>query len=150
SPNDLKDVEFWVRTADRVRRNYSGLTGDPFRRAVVRELLAWQASDLLDETARRIAEMGIRSLTDVREASAEIVSTSAEVGRWKKELERFLHARVYKHHLVLRMTANGDRVLRALFAEYRKTPALLPERHLRRWTGAEEVIGPPLTPPLPG
>jgi dGTPase len=150
TPDDLKDVEFWVRVADRVRRQSGILTGDPFRRAVIRELLAWQVNDLLDETARRIAAMRIRTRKDVRTASDPIVATSAEVGRWKGELERFLQTRVYKHHRVLRMTANGDRVLRAIFAEYRKTPSLLPERHLRRWDGANGVIGPPLSPPLPG
>jgi dGTPase len=50
---------------------------------------------------------------------------------------------VYKHHRVLRMTANGKRILQALFAEYVKSPELLPEKHLRRWTGADALIGPP-------
>ena len=58
-------------------------------------------------------------------------------------LERFLRERVYRHHRVLRMTANGKRVLQALYAEYVRTPELLPEKHLRRWTGAESLIGPP-------
>ena len=33
--------------------------------------------------------------------------------------------------------------LEALFAEYVRYPQLLPEKHLRRWTGASSVIGPP-------
>jgi dGTPase len=148
--DDLKDVEFWVRAADRVRRAHGGLAGDAYRRAVVRELLAWQVNDLLDETVRRITSMGIRTLADVRATTEPILGTSEQVGRWKQELERFLHDRVYKHHKVLRMTASGDRVLRQIFAEYRKAPALLPERHLRRWTGVDRIIGPPLVPPLPG
>ncbi|HEY2786140.1 MAG TPA: deoxyguanosinetriphosphate triphosphohydrolase [Fimbriiglobus sp.] len=148
--DDLKDVEFWVRAADRVRRTHGGLSGDAFRRAVVRELLAWQVNDLLEETARRLTGLGIGTLADVRSATELIVGMSEPVGKWKLELERFLHGRVYQHHKVLRMTANGDRVLRAIFVEYRKAPALLPERHLRRWTGANDVIGPPLKPPLPG
>jgi dGTPase len=150
TPNDLKDVEFWVRTADRVRRQYGQIPDDAFRRAVVRELLAWQANDLLDETARRIPGMGVRNLADVRTAPEPIVSTSVDVGRWKGELEQFLHARVYTHPDVLRMTANGDRVLRDLFAEYRQNPSQLPERHLRRWAGAAGVVGPPADPPLTG
>jgi dGTPase len=48
------------------------------------------------------------------------------------------------------MTANGKRILRALFHEYVKSPELLPERHLRRWAGADAVAGPPAGPPLPG
>ena len=61
----------------------------------------------------------------------------------KRTLERFLHERVYKHHRVLKMTANGKGVLQALFAEYVRSPQLLPEKHLRRWTGAVGIIGPP-------
>ena len=57
--------------------------------------------------------------------------------RLKAGLERFLHERVYRHHRVLRMTANGKRILQALFAEYVAHPELLPEKHLRRWTGAD-------------
>src|SRR5262249_60277848 len=41
------------------------------------------------------------------------------------------------------MTANGKRILQAGFAEYVKSPELLPEKHLRRWTGAEALVGPP-------
>ena len=61
----------------------------------------------------------------------------------KAELERFLRERVYRHHRVLRMTANGKRILQALFAEYVESPELLPERHLRRWAGSDRVVGPP-------
>ena len=61
----------------------------------------------------------------------------------KAALERFLRERVYAHHQVLRMTANGKQVLQAIFAEYVRNPALLPEKHLRRWTGAGTLIGPP-------
>jgi dGTPase len=61
----------------------------------------------------------------------------------KKALERFLHERVYTHERVLRMTADGKNILRSLFAEYVTRPQLLPEKHLRRWTGAGAIIGPP-------
>jgi dGTPase len=40
------------------------------------------------------------------------------------------------------MTANGKRILEALFAEYVRSPELLPEKHLRRWTGADTRVGP--------
>jgi dGTPase len=48
------------------------------------------------------------------------------------------------------MTANGKRILRALFEEYVRSPELLPERHLRRWAGAEAVAGPSAAPFQPG
>ena len=120
-----------------------GLSGHPLRVAVVRELLAWQVTDLLDETARRLAAANVRSVEDVRSAKGPLVGFTPEVAAMKAELERFLRGRVYTHHRVLRMTANGKRILQALYGEYVRSPELLPEKHLRRWTGADALIGPP-------
>ena len=100
-------------------------------------------TDLLEETARRLAAANVRSVADVRSASDALVGFTPEMARLKAGLERFLRERVYRHHRVLRMTANGKRILTALFAEYTRSPELLPEKHLRRWTGADAVIGPP-------
>jgi len=141
--DELTGLAFWDRAAERVRRHTPGLSGHPFRTAVVRELLAWQVTDLIDETARRLEAAAVRSVDDVRAAAGPLVGFSPEVAGLKAGLERFLRERVYKHHRVLRMTANGKRVLQALFAEYVRSPELLPEKHLRRWTGADAVIGPP-------
>jgi dGTPase len=148
--DDLKEVEFWQETVDRVRAAHPTLSGHPLRTAVGRELLARQVTDLLEETARRLDEHHVRSLADVRGACRPLVANSPAVERMKTDLERFLRERVYRHHRVLRMTANGKRILRALFDEYVKAPELLPERHLRRWAGADAVAGPPAGPPLPG
>jgi dGTPase len=141
--DELSRVEFWARGADRVNGHTPGLSGGPLRVAVVRELLAWQVADLLDETTNRLAAANIRTVADVRAARGPLVGFTSEVRGLKAGLERFLHERVYKHHRVLRMTANGKRILQALFAEYARSPELLPEKHLRRWTGADGVIGPP-------
>ncbi|HET6572894.1 MAG TPA: deoxyguanosinetriphosphate triphosphohydrolase [Fimbriiglobus sp.] len=148
--DDLREVEFWDRTASRVREAHPGLAGNPFRTAVVRELLAWQATDLLDETARRLQEYRVRSVEDVRAATVALVGPGEAVGRMKRALEQFLQERVYRHHRVLRMTANGKRILQALFAEYVQSPELLPEQHLRRWAGSDGMVGPPGGRPLPG
>lgn len=139
--HDLAGVEFWDRAGERVHAHTPGLSGNPFRTAVVRELLAWQVTDLLDETARRLES--VRSVDEVRATVAPLVGFTPEMARLKAGLERFLRERVYQHHRVLRMTANGKRILAALFTEYARSPELLPEKHLRRWTGADAVIGPP-------
>jgi dGTPase len=140
---ELSRVDFWSRATERVRAHTPGLSDGPLRVAVVRELLAWQVTDLLEETANRLATCNVRSVEGVRSASGPLVGFTPEVRSLKAGLERFLHTRVYKHHRVLRMTANGKRILEALFAEYVRSPQLLPEKHLRRWTGSEAVVGPP-------
>ena len=148
--SDLADVGFWQEAAAVVRAEYPGVEGHAFRTAVGRELLALQVLDVLAETERRLADARIRDIGDVRRADTPLVCCSARVRPMKRELEEFLRDRVYRHHRVLRMTANGKRILRALFAEYVTSPELLPERHLRRWAGAGRVAGPPGGKPLPG
>jgi dGTPase len=143
--DDLRDVGLWQRAAAVVRRDHPGLTAEPFRTAVVRQLLADLVTELLAETARRLADTGVRSVADVRAATAPLVGFGPETAPLKGELEQFLRDRVYRHHRVLRMTANGKRVLKALFAEYVAAPELLPERHLSRWAGAARAAA-----PLPG
>ncbi len=140
---ELRRIEFWARAAERVKSHTPGLSEGPLRVAVVRELLAWQVTDLLEETANRLANANIVSVQDVRAAKEPLVGLTPEVRAMKADLERFLRERVYKHHRVLRMTANGKRILQSLFAEYVRSPELLPEKHLRRWTGADSLIGPP-------
>ena len=54
---------------------------------------------------------------------------------YKRQLERFLHARVYRHWRVMRMKHKGGRILRALFAEFVNSPELLPDRFARRREG---------------
>jgi dGTPase len=140
---ELRQVEFWERAAERVSLHTPGLGGNSLRTAIVRELLAWQVTDMLEETSRRLAAANVRLVDDVRNAKDVLVGFSPEVRKLKAGLERFLRARVYCHHRVLRMTANGKRILQALFEEYVKSPQLLPEKHLRRWTGADTIAGPP-------
>ncbi|MCZ2342140.1 MAG: deoxyguanosinetriphosphate triphosphohydrolase [Bacteroidales bacterium] len=150
SLDELNEVELWATTADRVRHRHPGLSGHAFRTAVVRELLARQVTDLIEDTVRRWDQFPIRNGDDVRLATEPLVGLSSELENQKLALEHFLRERVYRHHRVLRMTANGKRILRALFAEYISAPELLPERHLRRWAGADRVAGYRSGSPLPG
>lgn len=138
--DDLESVEFWSRAAEPVRRHHPELQGDRFRTAVLRELINWQVADLLAETERRLQEDHIRSLEDVRGAGRPLVAFSELVTRLRTDLEHFLLERVYRHHQVLRMATNGQRFLKALFAEFVRKPELLPARHLRRWKGAPEWL----------
>ena len=130
---DLETVELWHRIADGVRSRYPRIEGETFRRAVIRELIAQQVVDLIAETERRIAEHGIASVADVRNQPNLLVAFGPELRRLKAELETFLRERVYRHERVLRMAVKGERILRALFREFVRSPDILPARHLFRW-----------------
>lgn len=140
--DDLGGVEFWRRAVERVERRHGRLGPLQFQPAVVRALIDWQVTDLLEHTLQRLRQAHVRSVDDVRKAAALFVGPGPEVRRLKMELEAFLKDRVYRHYRVMRMAAKGRRVLQALFAEFVKAPDLLPDRYARRVAaeGRERVV----------
>lgn len=134
--DELNEVAIWRQQAEAVRDRYPQLPHDQFLRTVIRELIAWQVSDLLAETERRLQGFRIRTVADVRAQPEAVVAFSAEVRERKAELESLLRERVYRHPRVLRMAAKGRRVLTALYGELVANPELLPHKHLRRWERA--------------
>jgi dGTPase len=150
---DLEDVEFWARAARAVRRQHTTLSADVFRTAVIRELIARQVNDLIAESERRLAAHPVRSVADVRMAAEPLVGFGPELVDLKAGLGRFLHERVYRHHRVVRMAAQGQGILRRLYAGFVARPELLPERYQARWAGAPAAVrreaAPSVVPPEP-
>lgn len=133
---DLEEVTLWRMMAQTIRKTYANLNPVGFRTAVIRELIAWQVGELIAETERRLIANQIQTIDDVRECEQLIIEFNAEVTELKKELQQFLHDRVYKHHQVLRMANKGQMILRRLFQEFLNNPHLLPERYQLRWANS--------------
>jgi len=129
---ELEEVAFWKRAAEQVRSAHPGIAPEQFQPTVVRALISWQVTDLLDHTRQRLRQQRIETVADVRQAPAELVGPGPEVQAFKEELETFLHRRVYNHYRVQRMAAKGRRLLHALFAEFCRCPKLLRDLYQRR------------------
>ena len=129
---DLEEVEFWRLTAERVRQRHGPLAPEQFQPAMIRALIDWQVSDLLEHTRAHLREHDVRSVADVRRAPELLAGPGPEVRRLKVRLEEFLRERVYRHHRVARMAHKGRRILQALFETYCRAPELLRERYAAR------------------
>jgi dGTPase len=129
---ELAEVPFWQQAVERVRRKHPQVGDLQFQPAVVRALIDWQVGDLLTYTSRRLQEERIGSIADVRRSPHVLVGASPDVRQLKAELESFLHQRVYRHQRVARMATKGQRLLRALFAEFCRVPRLLADRYFQR------------------
>jgi dGTPase len=129
---DMEEVEFWRRALELVRQRHGDLAPEQLQPTVVRALIAWQVTDLLEHTSHRLRQERIGTVDDVRRFPGMLVEPGPEVRRLKSGLEEFLHRRVYQHHRVQRMAVKGARVVQLLFAEFCRAPRLLPERYLRR------------------
>jgi dGTPase len=134
-PADLREVEFWRRVHEQVRRRHGDLPPEQFQPTMIRHFIDWQVRDLLDHTRQRLRQERIRSVEEVRRAPAVLVEPGPDMRALKAELEEFLRRRVYNHYRIQRMAVKGSRIVRQLFEEFCRAPRLLPERYSRRVGG---------------
>jgi dGTPase len=130
--DDLRTVEFCRRAIDRIHQRHGELAPEQLQPALVRTLIDWQVGDLLDHTRRRLRELRITSIEDVRRSPDVIVAPGPELRAWKAGLEAFLHEHVYHHFRVMRMAHKGKRLLTRLFNEFRQAPEEMPPRYAER------------------
>ncbi len=122
-------IPFWSQTVERVRAEHQTIRPEQLRPTVVRKLIDWQVGDLLEATRHNLHAERIGSVEDVRRCPSLLVVPSAEVTFLKAGLVAFLHANVYRHDLVMRMTHKGQGILRQLFEQFCKQPQALPARY---------------------
>jgi dGTPase len=130
--DELQEVDFWRRTSEKARRHHPRMKPEQFQPTVVRALINWQVTDLLEQTHAHLRKERIQSVDDVRGHEGPLVGPGQEVLQLKTGLEEFLHQKVYHHYRVMRMAVKGARILRLLFEEFCRTLELLPERYARK------------------
>ncbi len=129
--DDLLETPLWREAAARVQARHAALEPAELRRAVLHELIDWQAGEVIEQTRQRLRQWSIASVAAVRD-SPPIVCHSDAIAAMKQELERMLHGRVYRHPQVLRMRTQAQGRLTEMFAGYCHRPELLPEGFQRR------------------
>jgi len=110
-----------------VRRAYPAL---PERRVVhetVRRMINTLVSDLIQQSECNIAAQAQAPATieDVRSAAA-MIAFSPEMNERQRALKSFLHTHLYRHYLVLRMSAKAQRIIGDLFGIFMNDSRLLP------------------------
>src|SRR3984893_18212161 len=80
---DLSAVEFWRRAVERVKQRHPELSPIQLQPTVVRALIDWQVTDLLEHTRKRLRQEQIRTVEDVRASRGRIVEPGPEVRELK-------------------------------------------------------------------
>ena len=97
----------------------------------MRALINEQVQDVARTVEDRIAEWGLGSVEDVRQAPDCVARLSPEMASLNDELRAFLRENVYRNYRVYRMSIKAARILEALFASYEEHPRQLPPGALR-------------------
>jgi len=98
----------------------------------VRALINTLASSLITFTDRRVADLRIETVADVRCSAERIPAFEPEVGDWNRELKRFLHSHLYDHTALKRGRNDAQHIVQTLFNHYLEQPETLPFSHYRK------------------
>jgi dGTPase len=91
-----------------------------------RRLITRMIEDVIAQTQRRAAELGLASAEDVRSAVAPVVTFSRAMAQADRAIKDFLYPRLYRHPRIVRIMGDAERVVRDLFARYVAQPADMP------------------------
>jgi len=133
---DLADVPLVGPVFHEVGERYPGLEEPRLIHESIRRLIDRMATDLIEETRRRLADACPASPDEVRRLGRPLVAFSERMRVNDKALKAFLFERMYRHYRVNRMTAKAKRVVGELFSFYLAEPDCLPTEWRAESAGA--------------
>lgn len=92
----------------------------------VRRMINRLVVDLVEESRRRLADSGVATIEDVRNAGQPLIGFSETVREQSQQLKRFLRTRLYDHYRVRRMTRKAEQIVADLFGVFMGDIRLLP------------------------
>ena len=127
NPRDLQEVPIWNELAAHLEIDPCADLDRIDRHRLVRSLIGWGVTDVVQCTSQRLTEEGIDSVQKLRERGEPIIGFSDGAAPKHGALKLFLYRALYRHWRVMRMASKAQRVLQALFEAYTLEPGQLPE-----------------------
>jgi dGTPase len=124
--DDLGDLPLVGPAVGELARLHPGLAKPRLVHETLRRLIDTMVADLVAETERRLAVLGPASVDDVRGWERPVVAFSAPIAAALADLRHFLHARMYNHYKVRRMSLKAQRIVEELFDGLLREPDCLP------------------------
>jgi dGTPase len=123
---DLGEEGLAGETLAKIRSRHPQLDDARTGHELVRRLISAMISDVVAETARRLASRGIDSAEAARAAGRPLVGFSAEMADPEAGLKRYLYDHLYRHEAVMRSVREAEEVVGDLFASLAADPSRLP------------------------
>ena len=129
SIEELREVPVFRRQYEIVMAEYPEVTGRRLIHEVVRRMINYVVTDLIESTSMAIAAAKPADVDAIRKHPVALAQFSDVVGAEHLELKRHLRDHVYRHYRVLRMTNKANTVVTALFGTFFARPELMPTEH---------------------
>jgi dGTPase len=139
---ELQETQLGREAVAVVRGEYANLSDDILRKSVIHALIDRQVTEVLQHSAAFLATCGNLTTGDVRQLDFRI-GPPPELAEQKRELERFLYERVYRHPRLVAVRTLSQERLRTMYEGYLRRPELLPPHFQLRvpLVGLERTAG---------
>jgi dGTPase len=121
----LSEVSLFAYHLDAVRNNHPQIAERRLIHETIRRMINTLVTDLIRETEKNLRAHKVHTLNDVRQAPA-LAAFSDKVHEQNRELKVFLRPHLYRHYLVMRMSAKARRIVTDLFQAFMEDSRLLP------------------------
>jgi dGTPase len=111
------------------RRYPNGRRQLKFNEALKR-VLDYLATDLIENTKKRIEASGVESVEDVRRQAERLAGFSPEAARVAASLKHFLNARLYSHAAIAEEREHSVAALDGLFSLFLENPGRMPPNYV--------------------
>jgi dGTPase len=122
---ELENVPIWKRAGEECERRYPGLKLKLRRHVMVRFLVDWQVTDLINCTFDNLRVNKVGTLADVRRSRGRLVAFSDQMQSEITLLKRFLNEKMYQHPRMQAMAEEAHLIIETLFDKYRRDPTKL-------------------------
>jgi dGTPase len=127
---DLKAIPLIAEIIAEIDRHYPDLADVRRGAELVRELISYLISAVMEESSRRITAAEPQSAQDVRCQKQALIAFPADVAEAEAEIKTFLFQRMYRHARVMRVMEEAEQIVFDLFNRYRQSPGDLPPEWL--------------------
>jgi dGTPase len=134
----LDAVPLWRATHREVRARHAGAGTGVLRAQTIGALIDELSTNLIEETAQRLARAAPRDVEAVRSSPHRFVGFRDDLGAAFLELKAYLRKSLYYHPQVLAKTTQAEPVISDLFGAYASGKRALPES-VRARTAVEGV-----------
>ncbi|MCM8766012.1 MAG: deoxyguanosinetriphosphate triphosphohydrolase, partial [Candidatus Omnitrophica bacterium] len=129
---ELQKIELWEKANILVRKKYSNLEGKIERIQTIRTIIDLQVSDVIINSTKKIKELNIKSVEEVRKTPQRIIGFSKEMDSLREPMRDYLMHNLYHHYRVIRMADKARRFIEELFNVYIKRLEQLPPSSKKR------------------
>ena len=123
--NSLNQSELFEDNFKAVVKKWKPLTQRQIRHEVVRRMINYIVSDLIENSKRLIQNYNLKDINAVRKSKKSLIKMSKNSEKKHNDLKRILRKELYEHEQVKRMTLQAKKTIQCLFDTYIKNPNFL-------------------------